>query len=802
MGDAPSIRRFTGHCATAVVLATLVAMAACGSSGNTLTSPTTLAKCAVTTEAPASTFPSGGGTGTITVTTERECQWTATSDGNWLSITAGSSGQGPGTVQLSAAANADPTTRTAAVVVNNQRVQVSQQAAECRFDLGSHSASFSQAGGAGTVDVHASSALCTWTASSGADWIAITSGASGKGNAAVGFSVSPTTGAPRSGTLTIAGVAFAVMQAEGCTFSITPAAYTAGASGASTSVAVTAGNGCPWTAASNANWISLASAGGTGNGTVAVTIAATAGPTRTGTATIAGQTFAVTQSPGCGFDVSPLTFAIDASGGSGTATVTTADGCSWTAASNAPWITITAGASGSGRGTVTFNAAATAGPSRTGTLTVAGQTVSVAQSQGCTFVVSPQTVSVPSSGGTASVTVTAGAGCPWTASAQASWISISSGASGSGNGTVTLSAASTTGPARTGSVTVAGRTITVNQGQGCTYSLSPAYAAATAAGGAARFDVRTADGCGWSATSNASWLTLGGATSGSGNGSVQYAVSANTGPSRNGTISAAGETFTVTQDAGCAFAIAPSAQAVGSSGATLSVTVTAPPGCAWTAASHASWIGISSGAGGTGDGAVQLVVAANTDPDRAGTVTIAGQTFTVTQAGGCTMAVAPDTVAASAGGGPQAVQVTTAANCSWTAASNAPWIAISGPASGSGNGQVQLAIAANTGPARSGTATIATRTVTVNQDSGCVITITPTSLDVSSAGGQGSVTVTTADGCAWTAVSGTPWLTVTGSASGTGAGTVSFAVEPNATGAPRSGTLTIGGQVFTVNQAS
>jgi hypothetical protein len=42
---------------------------------------------------------------------------------------------------------------------------------------------------------------------------------------------------------------------------------------------------------------------------------------------------------------------------------------------------------------------------------------------------------------------------------------------------------------------------------------------------------------------------------------------------------------------------------------------------------------------------------------------------------------------------------------------------------------------------------------------------------------------------------------VTKGASGSGDGTVEFTVAANATGAARSGTITIGGQVFTVQQA-
>jgi hypothetical protein len=59
--------------------------------------------------------------------------------------------------------------------------------------------------------------------------------------------------------------------------------------------------------------------------------------------------------------------------------VTTTAGCAWTATSNASWITITNGASGTGTGTVMFTVAVNLGGSRTGTLTVAGQTATVQQ---------------------------------------------------------------------------------------------------------------------------------------------------------------------------------------------------------------------------------------------------------------------------------------------------------------------------------------------------------------------------------------------------------------------------------------
>ena len=85
---------------------------------------------------------------------------------------------------------------------------------------------------------------------------------------------------------------------------------------------------------------------------------------------------------------------------------------------------------------------------------------------GCTYSISPTSASVPATGGSGTVTVTAGSGCTWTATSNAGWITVTSGASGSGNGSVGYSVAGNSGAARTGTLTIAGQTFTVNQGAG------------------------------------------------------------------------------------------------------------------------------------------------------------------------------------------------------------------------------------------------------------------------------------------------------------------------------------------------
>jgi len=95
----------------------------------------------------------------------------------------------------------------------------------------------------------------------------------------------------------------------------------------------------------------------------------------------------------------------------------------------------------------------------------------------------------------------------------------------------------------------------------------------------------------------------------------------------------AGTTCT-TGGGGCTYAISPTSTTVVASGGSGSISVTAPSGCAWTATSNNGWITITSGASGSGNGSVGYSVAANASSSaRVGTITAAGQTFTVNQNG-------------------------------------------------------------------------------------------------------------------------------------------------------------------------
>ncbi len=91
----------------------------------------------------------------------------------------------------------------------------------------------------------------------------------------------------------------------------------------------------------------------------------------------------------------------------------------------------------------------------------------------------------------------------------------------------------------------------IGSGGGCTYAILPTSQNFPAVGGVNAVGVTTSAGCAWTATSNAGWITINSGSSGNGSGTVNYTVTANTGPQRTDTMTIAGQTFTVTQESGC-----------------------------------------------------------------------------------------------------------------------------------------------------------------------------------------------------------------------------------------------------------
>jgi hypothetical protein len=160
----------------------------------------------------------------------------------------------------------------------------------------------------------------------------------------------------------------------------------------------------------------------------------------------------------------------------------------------------------------------------------------------------------------------------------------------------------------------------------------------------------------------------------------------------------------------------------------------------------------------------------------------------------------------SAGGTGNIAVAANLANTQWTAISNANWIAISKGASGSGSQTVTYAVAPSTAStARSGTLTIAGLTFTVNQAAAaaiCTYKIALGPVTSTLKGASGSVAVSTASGCQWTASSTAPWLTVSSGSTGNGNGTLSFFAATNTIATSRSAILTVAGYAIQVTEAA
>jgi hypothetical protein len=90
--------------------------------------------------------------------------------------------------------------------------------------------------------------------------------------------------------------------------------------------------------------------------------------------------------------------------------------------------------------------------------------------------------------------------------------------------------------------------IAVQSSQTCVATLVPEMSTISAAAGQRSVNVNAEAGCAWNAVSNAPWITIDSGSSGIGNGTVSYSVAANNGiTARTGTVTIAGEIFTLTQ---------------------------------------------------------------------------------------------------------------------------------------------------------------------------------------------------------------------------------------------------------------
>ncbi len=287
------------------------------------------------------------------------------------------------------------------------------------------------------------------------------------------------------------------------------------------------------------------------------------GDARSATLTVGDQIFVVTQSaPGtapCSYVMQPDEVSVASAGGRTTVSVQTGAGCSWSGSTDASWLTVEGPVSRNGSGTLTVRVSANTGASRTGSVTIADQILTVKQAGAdaptpeCAYGLDPSSQSMTAAGGSTSFSVQTGANCSWSATSTVSWLTVGAD-TGVGSSAVSVVVAANTGAARTGAIHVATSTFSVSQAAAasqlapCSYAIDPTTL--TFSHDPATSDpvsITTTAGCAWTATSNDGWIDVETGAQGTGSGTMTFSVTRNKGKERVGTLTVAGHTLTVTQ---------------------------------------------------------------------------------------------------------------------------------------------------------------------------------------------------------------------------------------------------------------
>ncbi|OPX98104.1 MAG: hypothetical protein A4E58_01041 [Syntrophorhabdus sp. PtaB.Bin006] len=474
--------------------------------------------CSYTLSTTSQNFTASGGTGTVNVTTQTGCSWTASSGASWLTITSTTGGA----VSYSVAENTSTASRTAGSTIAGKAFTVTQTGATASYTLTASAGTGGSISPAGAVSVsQGANQSFTITPSTGYTIANVVVDGSSVG--AVSSYTFNSVAAAHTISATFAVNTYTLTASAGTGGSISPAGAVSVSQGANQSFTIT-----PSTGYTIANVV----VDGSSVGAVS---------SYTFNSVAAAHTISATFSTVCTYSASPTSATLPASGATGTATVTTQTGCSWTARSNASWLTITSGSSGTGSGTVTSSATAnTSTSSRTATITIGGTTVTVTQ-LGASSTVYTLTASAGTGGSISpagAVSVSQGANQSFTITPNTGYRVYRVLIDGTSVGAVSSYTFNSVAAAHTIRATFTR----------CTYSVSPTRATLPASGATGTATVTTQTGCSWTARSNASWLTITSGSSGTGSGTVAGSAAPNTSTtSRSTTMTVAGRTITITQ---------------------------------------------------------------------------------------------------------------------------------------------------------------------------------------------------------------------------------------------------------------
>jgi len=623
-----------------------------------------------------------------------------------------------------------------------------------------------------------------------------------------------------------------------CTASLNFSNWSVAAAGNSTNVVLNLPGGCAWSVTSPCPWLSVLPSAGTGSMTLQLN--ASANPTtnaRACTLSIAGQSFALSQAalvaPVVALTSHPtngFTFTTNAQV-SVTGTAFSAAGLAQVAWSNSCTV-----ASGLASGTTNWTVANLPLCLGTNLITLTARdslnnagTVVTRIVRQAPLLCAPQlnltNANVAATGGSVPVIVSVNAGCDWAVTSPCPWLTVFP-ATGSGTATVTITAAAnSTTNARACTLSIAGQTFTLSQPA----LVAPVVTLTSHPTNGLTFTTNTQANVTGTAFSTAglaqvAWSNNCTAASGLASGTTNWTV-ANlplclgtnliTLTARDSFNNIGTSVVRIVRGASlvCAAALNLTNANVSAAGGSVAVAVNVAAGCSWTVTSPCLWLAVFP-VSGSGSATVTITVAANSSTNaRACTLSIAGQTFTLSQPAH----VAPVVTLTSHPTNTLTFTTNTQVSVTGTALSAAglaqvAWsnscTAASGLASGTTNWNVAnlpLCLGTNliTLTARDSFNNVGTVVTRIVREAPlvCAAALNLSNANVAAPGGSMPVTVTIAAGCSWTVTSPCPWLTVF-PVSGTGSGTVTLTAAANSTTNARACTLSIAGQTFALSQAA
>ena len=331
------------------------------------------------------------------------------------------------------------------------------------------------------------------------------------------------------------------------------------------------------------------------------------------------------------------------------------------------------------------------------------------------------------------------------------------------------------------SANASGLSVSVQYDQPCA-SLQLSSSTFPATGGSGVVTVTAPANCAWTASSPVNWITFTGSVSGSGNGSVGFLVAANsTAQQQTAYLTVQRQSLAITQ--------------TGTSGLTvISVTPNAGSG---SSATFTFQFGDTNGYNDIND---VFVVFSDTYPN-IGTPSCYISVYT-----GPWLVLFSDVAGGTTQGPMRLGQTGALSNNECTVYSAGSSISgvgnqltvtlkISFQSSWAGAHSIKASLSSPVNV----TGFIDAGVWTVPGGSSC-ISLSPASQSFPRTGGTGSFSVISTANCAWSAISGNPWISISSGASGTGDGTVSYSVAASSVDAPRTGTILIGGQAFAISQ--